>query len=586
MLDNQPSENKRFDFENDLILGPVYKRVLFARLCTTPAISEVHSKGPVLPSTQNGPNQCRKEAPDEGLSQPEVESEPIVRVTFEGGEDWSPENIVRILRTCGGFSIGVVTDLEELRRTEDGSRLPKRSLPLASILKQNELVPAGQAFVNAKLILGATLDDADQVAQALDEGAEINTVSEEGYTALQISLGESQTSTAAALILLYNETRVHVRDGIGDTLLHYAMKSGNVSLIRRLVTTMDDLRVFDGEGATPLHVAARGGVDRLTALREINRIFAGQEVCADMVLDHEGRSALHIAAQRGHPEHALELLRLGCDPSFIPKPNTRPQEAQAPSSPLYLAVSRGYVDLVEKVLEECSEMLDLVNWKHHIRHTLLDCVKDSHLKQRYALAELLISHGADWRQTWRQSDRLLEFANTGATPKLLLTLISQGCFPMLRDLDITPSLSGLLDKSHRELAATILFHLHSTESNAVGTSLRPSFYARLGGANADGMSAFTERISLDEILEQIMTGKTSQQIKDNVALTHDERATDALISAKVAFQANPTALGQAFYHMDRYALNDTEKATHEVAAKHHILSIFGHNKPLRALALS
>jgi hypothetical protein len=120
-----------------------------------------------------------------------------------------------------------------------------------------------------------------------------------------------------------------------------------------------------------------------------------------------------------------------------------------------MAVSRGYVDLVEKVLEECSEMLDLVNWKHHIRHTLLDCVKDSHLNQRYALAELLISHGADWRQTWRQSDRLLEFANTGATPKLLLTLISQGCFPMLRDLDITPSLPGLLDKSNRELAATI-----------------------------------------------------------------------------------------------------------------------------------
>lgn len=570
--ENQLSDNKRFDFENDLILGPVYKRVLFAQLCTMPAISEAPSKDGVLPSMQTGSNLCRKAAPDNAANQPKVES--AIGVTSKGGEDWSPENIVRILRACGGFSVGVVADLEELRRAEDRSRLPKRSLPLGSILKQNELVPAAQAFVNAKLILGATCDDADQVAQALDEGAEINAVSEEGYTALQISLGESQTSTAAALILLYNETKVHLRDRAGDTLLHYAMKSGNVSLIRRLVTTMVDLRVFDAEGATPLHIAARGGVKGLTSLKEINRIFAGQEVCADMVVDHQGRSALHIAAQRGHSKHALELLRLGCDPSFIPKPPTRPQEAQVLSSPLYLAVAGGFVDLVENILEQCSGMLDLVNWKHHIRRTLLDCAKDSHLKQRYALAELLISRGADWRQTWKQNDRLLEFANAGATPKLLLILLSQGCFPTQRDFDITPSLQGVLDPSNIALVATTLFHLQSTEPNMVGSSLRQSIYARLGGANDSATSAFTERISLEEILEQIMSGKTSEQIRDNVAVTDYEHAPDALIPAKFALQADDMALGQAFYHMDRYVLNDTRKATHEAGAKQHILSIF------------
>jgi hypothetical protein len=156
---------------------------------------------------------------------------------------------------------------------------------------------------------------------------------------------------------------------------------------------------------------------------------------------------------------------------------------------------------------------------------------------------------------------------------------------MLRDFDITPSLPGLLDKSNRELAATIFFYLRSTGSNAVGTSLRPSFYARLGGADANGMSQFTERITLDEILEQIMEGKSSQQIKDNIALTHCEHATDELIPAKISFQANPTALGQAFYHMDRYELNNAEKATHEMAARDHILNLFGRNN-LRGLSLS
>jgi Ankyrin repeats (3 copies) len=417
--DNSPSNNKRFDFENDLILGPVYKRVLLAQLCTMPDIPEATAKQPLSVTQQTNAYLCRENVPDEDSTLPELAKGPALGFTLKDEVDWSPENIVRILRACGGFSAGVAADLEELRRAEDPSELPKRSLPLGSILRQHELVRAAQVFVNAKLILGATRDDADQVAQALDEGAEINTLSEEGFTSLQISLGESQTSTTAALILLYNETKVHLRDDTGDTLLHYAVKSGNLPLIRRLVTSMDNLRVFDSKGATPLHVAARGDAKRLTSLKEINSIFAGQDVCPDMVVDDLGRSALHIAAGGGQSEHTLELLRLGCDPSFIPKPANRPQEAQVLSSPLYLAVAAGHVDLVCKIIEECSDLLDLVNWRHHVRRTLLDCVRDSHLEQRYALAELLILHGANWRQTWKQTDRLLEFANNSATPKLL-----------------------------------------------------------------------------------------------------------------------------------------------------------------------
>lgn len=576
MTDHQPSDNKRFDFENDLILGPVYKRVLFTHLCTMPALSEESSKDPFFHSKESGSNQGRKAAPDKGHRPPNVETEPAVNVTSKDGIDWSLENIVRTLQACGGFSVSVVADLETLRRAEDRSRLPKRSLPLGSLLKQNELVSAGQAFVNAKLILGATMDDADQVAQALDEGAEINTLSEEGLTALQISLGESQTSTVAALILLYNETKVHLRDQTGDTLLHYAMKSGNVWLIRRLVTSMDQLRVFDGEGATPLHVAAQGGGDRLISLREINRTFAGQQVCPDMVVDQGGKSALHIAAERGNTDHALELLRLGCDPSFIPKPANRPQEGQVFSSPLYLAVARGHVDFVKLVLEECSETVNLVNWEHHTRRTLLECVKDSQLKQRYALAELLISHGANWRQTWRQSDRLLDFVNTGMTPKLLLILISQGCFPMHRDLDITPSLQGLMDNSNVELATSILSQLHSTESNAVGNSWRPSFYARLGGgANTDGGgSVFTERITLEDILDLIISGITSPQTRGVIDGTDNEHTSETLFPIEIALQGSPIALGQALHHIDRYALNNIYQPAHEAAAKQHILSVF------------
>ena len=571
MQDDQPCNNKRFDFENDLILGPVYKRILFAQLCVIPATSGTRSQDL---EPQSSSNQGKQYVPDEGSNRPDIESELAVGVSSIDRNDWSPENIVKILRACGGFSTGVVADLEQLRRTEVESRLPKRSLPLGAILMQNKLIPAGQAFVNAKLILGATMDDADLVAPALDEGAEINAISGEGYTALQISLGESQTSITAALILLYNETKVHLRDSKGDTLLHYATKSGSLSLIRRLVTSMDDLRVFDGEGATPLHVAVQGGVNGLTSLREINSIFADQEVCADMIVDHRGRTALHIGAQRGQSEHVLELLQLGCDPSHIPKPTNRPLEAQVLSSPLYLAVAAGHVDLVREVLEKCSNMLSLVNWKHHMQQTLLDCVKISHLKQRYAMAELLISHGADWRQTWKQSDRLLEFSNTGATPRLLLTLIIQGCFPTQRDLDISPSLESLQDQSNRDLAAAALTALKSSKSMKVGGQPRLGFYARMGTGNTGGRSAFTERIALEDIL-QMGSGKARHQMMEGDALIHDEHATDALIPEQIAFQADVSALGQVYYHMDRFNLDDATKVTHRTRAKQYIQSYFG-----------
>ena len=157
---------------------------------------------------------------------------------------------------------------------------------------------------------------------------------------------------------------------------------------------------------------------------------------------------------------------------------------------------------------------------------------------------------------------------------------------MQRDLDITPSLQSLQDDSNKELAATVLSNLDSIESNEGNYWFRLSFYARLGDASPGDRSAFTERLNLREILEHIISGKTSQQIKDNVALTHDEYAIDSLIPAKFALQASPMALGQAFYHMDRHMLNDTDKADHEAKARQHILSIFGYNKALRGFALT
>jgi ankyrin repeat protein len=553
VVDNNPIEPKHFDFENELILGPVYKRVLFSHLCTLPAVTKSPASDPsealqtVSSSIVTSSNQ--------GSSVPQVAGSSTTEATSSDDVDWSPENIVRILRESGGFSVSVLVDLTELKLAEDPSRLPKRSLPLGSILKQHQMVSEAQKFMNTKLIFGAVTDDVDVVAQALEEGAEINTTSDSGLTALQISLGESPSSEVAGLLLLYKETKTHLRNDNGETLLHQAVRAGNLPLVRRLIKSVDDLRVVDGSGATPLHVAARGGHHRLAVLQELNSIFSGLDICADKCLDRMGRTPLHEAAQGGHVQHTAQLLRLGCDPTFLPKPTRRATATQVLGSPLWLAVEAGHANVVRKIFYEsslCADrtgLVDLANWKHHPQRSLLDCVVSSLHSQRQEIAEVLISHGLDWKSTARYGDKLLEFANTGTAPLLLLRLISGGCMPMLRPLDITKSMPSLMAVNYPELVAMALFSLSSINAAHVSDLSRPQIYARMGSGEAS--SLLTETLTLSDILTQILSGKTSKPAKEHAALTHTEAAKDPLVPASIALHTNITMLGRLYYEIDK-----------------------------------
>jgi hypothetical protein len=180
----------------------VYKRVLFAHLCTPPNSNESSTR-----------NTDQNHSSELSVSQGSASDLATTGAdAIDRDADWSPEHIVKILKQSGGFSISVVADLKEVRDAPDSSALAKRSLPLGSILKQNQMLPEAQKYQNAKLIMGAAMEDEELVAQALEDGAEINTVSNDGHTALQISLAMSPRSDIAALLLLYKETKRHFRD--------------------------------------------------------------------------------------------------------------------------------------------------------------------------------------------------------------------------------------------------------------------------------------------------------------------------------------------------------------------------------------
>ena len=486
--------------------------------------------------------------------------------------DWSPENVKKILREPGGFSIGVFADLEEIRCSEDASRLSKRSLPLGAILKQHQQPPEALDVANVKLIMGATTDEADLVAQALEEGADINTLSDQGRTPLQIRLATSQRSSVLDLLLLYEETRVHLRDSKDGTLLHRAVRTGDLALLRRLISSVEDLQIVDADGTTPLHVAASDNGPCFASLQEISRIFAKQDVCADAIVNRDSRSALHVAAEKGLQESALELIRLGSDPAFIPRKETwrviEGDKNMNTGSALYVAVKACHVELVRQMLDESQKIENLINLRHGPWGTLLECCMYNSLTlpKRVEMAEVLIERGADWRVLKGATEGLLALANSGTTPRLLLGLIAAGCFPDIASVDLTPSLPAILKHGDRELAAKALTSLKTLSIPAglyeiIGYS-KPNLYARLGLTN---VTTFVYTVTLQHMLQQIVSLSENPFAKEGMA--------SSLVPDAFALQRYINKHGEYTYFLDLFTTH-AEQSTQETAAKRQLWVAF------------
>lgn len=149
--------DRKFTFENDLFLSPVYKRLLLRSL-SAPDLVEDH----LLQETSSVSTRKPGKAPeirvgDASTCEPSSLSDEL---------DLSPGNIIDTLRSAGNFSVGVQADL---RRTVHRFNLPKRSLPLHSVLKQAQMDPDEQSRVNVHLLEAAIQEKPDLVAKALDK---------------------------------------------------------------------------------------------------------------------------------------------------------------------------------------------------------------------------------------------------------------------------------------------------------------------------------------------------------------------------------------------------------------------------------
>ncbi|KAJ4760945.1 Ankyrin repeat family protein-like [Rhynchospora pubera] len=131
-----------------------------------------------------------------------------------------------------------------------------------------------------------------------------------------------------------------------NTILHIAAEQGHYELVKQLISTDDSLLTFENSRhETPLHLAARAGKHNIISLFVLQAQQSLTRGAFEVLRrrNTDGDTVLHEAARNGHEATVQVLMTIA--PALSTKGNT------ASISPLYLAVARNSVGVVEALLE-------------------------------------------------------------------------------------------------------------------------------------------------------------------------------------------------------------------------------------------
>ena len=277
-----PSTN--FSFENLLFEGPVYRRLLIAKLTETPtALLRSVSAPEVTPLNQQ--SQALEEAP--ALST-------------------MAEDLALQLRQEDAFSSSCVTDYTAFCARPRPRAMPRRHLPLCSILHQQEATQEEQHGLNISFFEAVKSFDLEKVATALDKGADIN-FRQSGKSALDYCVDQWMNSatpkfenwpptTVAEFLLLYEETLVPYRFESGCTILHLFMhvgaSAGSMQPFLSIGNAYVSLGEQDRHGCTPLHHAARCPVTGAYSIVQLSTALGSAVLNISRFKDGNGRDPL------------------------------------------------------------------------------------------------------------------------------------------------------------------------------------------------------------------------------------------------------------------------------------------------------
>ncbi len=201
-----------------------------------------------------------------------------------------------------------------------------------------------------------------------------------------------------------------VRPGWG-TALHEAARSGRTDTVELLLKNGSDVNVRDGEGETPLHVAAKWG-----GRVEVARLLIAHKADVNAT-DNDGKTPLWSAAAGGHTNLILLLLENGADV------NAQDKNRNCPLS--------GAI-----------------------------------MNNRYGVVPLLLSHGANPTVSDLSGNSMLDRAALQGSPALAESLL-----PYFKDANSTKYLSkafsAAFEFGHMDVAIPISVSALRFESNSI-----------------------------------------------------------------------------------------------------------------------
>ncbi|KAF7555470.1 hypothetical protein G7Z17_g2155 [Cylindrodendrum hubeiense] len=162
--------------------------------------------------------------------------------------------------------------------------------------------------------------DASLLWLMLENGADVNTKTNKGLTALHLAATEDDIPVA--WVLLTKHANINARNKGGMTALHLASRFGHSQFVRFLLHMGADATVVDKSNKTALHWAITELVEEYESQQHQAITKYLIEFAMDVTIqDDDGLSALHIIASEGSissRDRALfanMLLERGCDPN-------------------------------------------------------------------------------------------------------------------------------------------------------------------------------------------------------------------------------------------------------------------------------
>ncbi len=122
-------------------------------------------------------------------------------------------------------------------------------------------------YINASLLLASVRGNTDTLLILLDHGADANSITVRGGTALMWAAGSTQNTAATVRMLLQAGAEVNSRAENGSTALMDAAARGNTDIIDLLIAAGAKVDAKTDQGVTALMIAAaEGHVDCVSGL--------------------------------------------------------------------------------------------------------------------------------------------------------------------------------------------------------------------------------------------------------------------------------------------------------------------------------